>query len=82
MTDTGGIADAANFVLGTLRSIDVGGERFENVRALITNSREGTLSGTTTLGSIGWGLLKGREIYLDWGRRRIAMLPVAPSLRP
>jgi len=34
VTDTGGIADAANFVLGTLRSIDVGGERFENVRAL------------------------------------------------
>ena len=80
VADTGGVADAANLVVGTLPWIDVGAARFENVRTLIAGSMEGTLSGATTLGSIGWGLFQRREIYLDWSRRRIAILHGASSL--
>lgn len=53
--------------------IDVG-ERFERVRTLVADSAEGTLASRTTLGSVGWGLFAGRELLLDWPRRRIAIL--------
>ncbi len=55
--------------------IDVGGARFERVRALVADFAEGALASPTTLGSVGWPLFAGRELILDWPRRRIAILP-------
>jgi len=57
----------------TLPWIDVG-ERFGRVRTLVANSAGGTLASPTTFGSVGWGLFAGRELLLDWSRRRIAIL--------
>jgi predicted aspartyl protease len=71
-----GVSGAAYFGAHALSWIDVGGERFERVRALVSDSTEGALATPTTLGSVGWGLFAGRELILDWPRRRMAILAV------
>ena len=68
-----GVSGTGSFGVGRLPRIDVAGTRFERCRVLVADGVEGALAGPTTLGSIGWGLFAGREILLDWSRRRIAI---------
>jgi hypothetical protein len=67
-----GVSGAAGAGVRTLPWIDVG-ERFERVRTLVASSEGGALASPTTFGSVGWGLFAGRELLLDWPRRRIAI---------
>ena len=68
-----GVSGTGSFGAGRLPRVDVVGTRFERCRVLVAGGVEGALAGPTTLGSIGWGLFAGREILLDWSRRRIAI---------
>jgi hypothetical protein len=68
-----GVSGAGWAGVRTLPWIEVG-ERFERVRTVVAETAEGTLASRTTLGSVGWGLFAGRELLLDWPRRRIAIL--------
>jgi hypothetical protein len=68
-----GVSGAGWAGVRTLPWIEVG-ERFERVRTVVAETAEGTLASRTTLGSAGWGLFAGRELLLDWPRRRIAIL--------
>lgn len=77
-----GVSGAGSLGVRTLPWIDVGGERFERVHALISGSVEGSSSPMTTLGSLGWGLFRGCELLLDWPRRRISLSRAQTESRP
>ena len=70
-----GVSGAGSLGVASLPWIEVGGEQFKRVRALISDASEGALASTTTLGSLGWGFFRGRELLLDWPRQRISMKP-------
>jgi len=77
-----GVSGTGHLGTHTLRWIDVGGERFEKVRAVVADTTEGMLASPTLLGSLGWGLLGKRNLLLDWARHRLAIMPAATAAPP
>jgi len=68
--------------------IDLVGEQFERVRALIADSAEGALAAPTTPGSVGWGLFSDRELIVQTtsrvrpGRNRVIERHLLRAVKP
>ena len=73
------MAGAGSLGARMLAWINVGGVRFERVRTLVAGSVDSAVASPTLLGSVGWPLFAGRELILDWPRRRLAILGGRPD---
>lgn len=72
---TGGVGGMKAARSGVLKSVRIGGHRFEDVKATFAAETRGPLGDPYTLGVLGGGLLRDLRIVSDYQRERIAFIP-------
>jgi hypothetical protein len=73
---SGGVGGTADAPEGVIEWFELAGKRFEKPRASFSRATSGAFTDRYTDGNIGAGFLRAFRIVLDYGRRRIAFVPL------
>jgi hypothetical protein len=76
-TRVGGVGGSAPALAGELAWFELAGQRFERPQVEFSRVSEGAFADLYTDGNIGLDFLQGFRIVLDYGDRRIALVPLA-----
>lgn len=71
----GGVGGGAPARAGELEWFELGGKRFEDIRVLFSQAKQGAMASEALDGNIGRGILSHFKIYFDYGKERIALTP-------
>lgn len=75
----GGVGGLQVIKVGTLKWVEVGGHRLENVHAAFSDTKKGTFADQYLLGNIGQTLFRGQTIVFDYPQQQIAFVSDVPK---